>query len=97
MIVVMHRRLRRAHHQAAVLHALGADQQVGQFLYIFGFAAKDNHLKTTVVIKVSMQGGNNNVVVFVLKIGKFFGKQSGVVVVDERDGPNHEGSRRHYR
>jgi len=83
--------LRRTHYQPAMLHALCTDQAVSQLLDIPRLAAKYNHLQTVLMIKMRMQGGNDNRVRLMLEIGKLFRQQTGVMVVNESDSANDRG------
>ena len=60
-----------SHHQAAVLHAFEADEQVGEVLDAGGLAVDDEHFKAGVVIEMRVAGGDNQVVVLVLQLGEF--------------------------
>jgi hypothetical protein len=60
---------RRTHHQPAMLDTLRADQPVGQRLHVFRFAAEQDHFQAVIVVKVSVQGRDHNVVILMLKIG----------------------------
>ena len=62
-VCVLQRVRRNGHHQAAVLHALQADQPVGKLLHPRRLAVDDQHLKAGVVVKVGMAGGNHQIVV----------------------------------
>ena len=40
----------------AMLHAFESDELVGKFFYLSSLTVNDEHLKTGVVVKVSMRG-----------------------------------------
>jgi hypothetical protein len=59
----------RTHHQPSMLHALDADEQIGQLLNLLRFAFHHDNFKTSVVVEVSMNGGNDFTVVLMLYVG----------------------------
>ena len=77
---------RHRHYQAAVLHPFETDEKVGEVFDARGLAVDDQHFKTGIVIEMRMRGGNNQVVVFVLRFSELLGNPMGMMVVDERDG-----------
>ena len=50
------------HHQAPVLHAFQADDEVGKLLHARRLAVDDQHFKAGVVIEMRMARGNDEVV-----------------------------------
>lgn len=74
-----------SHNQAAVLHTFEANNHVGEVLHARSIAVDNEHFKAGIVIKVRMAGGDNQVVMFVLRVGELLGDAEGVVVVDESD------------
>jgi hypothetical protein len=78
----------RTHYEAAMLNAFRADQQVRQALNQFGLSFDDDHLEAGVVIKMSMDCGDDCFMVLMLNVRQFFWQQAAVVVVNERDGAN---------
>ena len=85
------------HYQPAVLHSFGADQAVGQTLYVFRFPPKYHYFETAIVIQVSMKRRNDHVMMLMLKIGELLRQQAGVVVVDQSYGAHHKGVGSNYR
>ena len=72
--------------ELAVLDALGGDQLVGK-LFDFGCLAADGEdFKTVVVVEMAMQGGDDDLAVFVLEISEQILKMMPVMVVHDRDG-----------
>ena len=47
---------RHSHHQAAVLHTLEADEQVGEVLDAGGLAVHDQDFKAGIVVEMRMAG-----------------------------------------
>ena len=86
-------RLRRAHHQASMLNTLGADEPIGESLHVFGFATQHDDFEAILVIEMGVHSRNDDVVVLVLNVGKFFRKQARVMIVDERHGADDESVR----
>jgi len=62
--------LGRTHNEAPMLHALGADEPIGQLLHLSRFAAKDNHFQATLMVEMCVQRGNDDLVIVVLEIGQ---------------------------
>jgi len=60
------------HHQAAVLHALEANESVGKLLDTRRLAMDDEHLEAGFVVKVRVAGGHDKVVIVVLDFSQFF-------------------------
>lgn len=77
------------HYQTTVLDAFQSNKDVGEAFYVRSLAMNNQHFKAGVVIEVGMRGGNNQVVVFVLRLGEFLGDTVGVMVIDERDRADH--------
>ena len=70
-------------------HSLCADEFVGELLNIARPATQDHHLKARFVIEMGMERRDHHFVMFMLKVGKFFGQKPGVMVIDQSDGSNH--------
>jgi hypothetical protein len=58
------------HHQAAMLHALEADEAIGKLGNLGRFAVDDQHFKAGVVVKVGMAGGDHQLMVLMLHLGE---------------------------
>ena len=78
------------HHKPPVLHAFGADQTVGKPLDISRFPAKYHDLQAILMVKMGVQGRNNQVVALMLQVDQLLWKKPGVMIVDQGDGANHE-------
>ena len=74
------------HHQAAVLHAFEADENVGEVLDAGRLAMDDEHFKAGIVVEMRVTRGDNQVVVLVLRFSELLGDAVGMVVEDEGDG-----------
>lgn len=74
--------VRGTHDQAAMPDSLGADEFVSQLLDIAGPAAQDHHFKAGIVIEVSMKRRDHNLVMLMLKVGKFFRQKASVMIID---------------
>ena len=79
------------HHQAAVLDTLESNQQVCKVFHTRGFAMNDQYFKTGIVVEMRVSGGDNEVVVRVLRFSELFGDAGGMVVIDQRNGANDGG------
>jgi len=77
---------RHGHHQAAVLHAFEAYENVGEVLDAGGIAMHDQHFKAGIVVEMRVTRGDQEVVVLVLYLGQLLGDSGGVVVEDEGHG-----------
>ena len=71
-----------------MVDAFGADELVGESLDVFRLATENDHFEAGFVIEMGVQSGNDELVMIVLKIGKLFGQETGVVIVNESDGAN---------
>ena len=60
--------LRRADDQAAVLHALGPDQQVCKLAHTLRRTFYDNYFQACVVIEMCMRGRDDQIVMIMLHI-----------------------------
>lgn len=65
-------------------NAFRADQQIRKLLYLLRAAFYDKNLEARVVIEMGVCCGDDHVVMIMLQVHQFFGKQPRVVVVDER-------------
>ena len=63
-------RLWRTHHQASMLHALSADQEISQMLHVFGLPAQQNNFEAAISIQMGVEGRNDYAMMRVLKVGK---------------------------
>jgi len=72
-------------------HSLCADEFVGQLLNLTRLAAQDHYLKACIVIEMGMERRDDHFVMFMLKVGQFFGEKPSVMVIDQRDG-SHDRS-----
>jgi len=75
--------------------SLCADEFVGQLLNIVRLATQQDHLKAGIVIEMRMEGRYDHVMMFMLKIGQFFGEKASVMVVDQRHASYDGSIRRH--
>jgi len=80
---------RRTHDQASVLDALCAYKEIGKLLNALRLAFHNDHLETSVMVEVGVYRGNNLRMMLVLNFRQFFRKEATVVVVNQRDRPNH--------
>lgn len=69
-----------------MLDTFSADELASESLYVFGLTTKDDDFEAGFVIQVGMQSGNDQFVMIVLKVGKPFGQETGVVIVNQSDG-----------
>jgi hypothetical protein len=81
-VTVRRNRIGRTHNQLPVPDSLCADEFVGQLLNIAGSAAQEHYFKTRIVIQMGMERRDDDLVMFMLKISKFFGEKAGVVIID---------------
>ena len=79
-----------------MLHALRTDEPVCQFLDIPRLAAKYYYFQAILVVEMRMQGGNDDCVILVLKIGKLLRQQASVMIVDEGDRADDQRIGRDY-
>jgi hypothetical protein len=75
-----------AHHQAAVLDAFEADDEVGKLLDAAGLAVNDQHFEAGIVVEMRVARRDNQVVVLVLRFSQLLSDPKGVVVVNKSDG-----------
>lgn len=69
-----------------MLDAFSADELASESLHVFGLTTKDDDFEAGFVIQVGMQSGNAQFVMIVLKVGKPFGQETGVVIANQSDG-----------
>jgi len=79
-----------------MLHPFCADEPVCQFLDIPRLAAKYYYFQAILVVEMRMQGGNDDCVILVLKIGKLLRQQACVMIVDECDRADDKRIGRDY-
>jgi hypothetical protein len=72
-----------------VLNALRSDQAIGDSSYVRGSSPHHEHFQAIVVIQMHVEGRNDGVEVFVLKVGKPFLDLRAMVVVNQRNRSNH--------
>ena len=77
--------------------SLGADELVGELLNITRLPAQEHYFKAGVVIEMSMQSRDNNLVMFMLEVGEFFRKQASVMIIDQGHGSDDGGFRGYDR
>ena len=82
------------HHQAAVLYAFEADENVGEVLDPGGISVDDQHFKAGIVIEMRVTRRDHQVVVLVLHLGQLLSDSRGVVVKDEGHGADDGRVRR---
>jgi hypothetical protein len=81
------------HYELPVLHAFCADELVSKRLNVSRFSPQHHDFQAVVMVEMSVDGGNDDLVMGVLQIGQLFREEAGVVVVDEGDGPDDEAIR----
>ena len=68
-----------------MLDAFGRDQFVGELLDSLCVAADSEHFETMIVVKMTVQRGNDHFAVLVLQIGKQILQMMMVMIVHQRD------------
>ena len=91
LVGMLDRMRRNSHHQAAVLHAFEADENVGEMLDAVRLAVDDEHFKAGIEVEVGVARGDNQVMVLVLRFSELLGDAVGGMVVDKRDGADDGG------
>src|SRR5579859_1385430 len=74
----------RSQHQPTVLHALRADQRIGDLLHRPRLTLYYQHFEAVIVIEVHMQGGKNVRVMVVLQVRELLIQHADVVIIDQR-------------
>ena len=80
---------RAGHAERPVAYAFDRAEFIGKFLDLAGLAFYCHYLQAVVVVKVDMLGGDDDVLMVVLQVGKLARKAPLVMVVDEGDGAGH--------
>ena len=80
---------RRTHHQAPVLYTFRTDEQVREVLDQPGLSFHYDHFEAGVMIEMSMDSGNNLLVVSMLNVRQLLGEKAAMVIVTERDCSHH--------